>query len=110
MSYANMFVMPRDLFKDYCHWLFGILFEMEKDLDMTGYSVAETRVFGYLGELLLNVWVNAQKLRIKYVDIVNTESQNNKTKLSFSVKQLIKDIIYFPSGIPYHRRMKKRKK
>ena len=56
-SYANMFIIHREAFNAYCNWLFAILYEMEKELDMNGYTVQEKRVYGYLGEILLNVWI-----------------------------------------------------
>lgn len=33
----NMFVMRRDLFDTYMAWMFGVLFEIEKRVDITGY-------------------------------------------------------------------------
>lgn len=35
----NMFVMKKELLQHYCTWLFDILFELERELDMTGYTV-----------------------------------------------------------------------
>ena len=32
----NMFVMKKELLQHYCTWLFDILFELERELDMTG--------------------------------------------------------------------------
>ncbi|KVN81195.1 hypothetical protein WK05_18030 [Burkholderia ubonensis] len=55
--FTNIFVLRRDLFNQYCEWLFDILFEMEKRLDMTNYSTAARRVFGYMSERLFNVFV-----------------------------------------------------
>ena len=55
--FTNIFVLRRDLFDQYCEWLFDILFEVEKRLDMTNYSTAARRVFGYMSERLFNVFV-----------------------------------------------------
>lgn len=55
--YCNMFILKRPLFNSYCQWLFPILEEIEKKIDVTDYTTAEKRVIGYLSELLLNVWV-----------------------------------------------------
>lgn len=43
----NMFVMKKELLQHYCTWLFDILFELERELDMTGYTVNDRRVFGF---------------------------------------------------------------
>lgn len=110
MSFANMFIMPREQFERYSKWLFEILFEMERHENMDGYTIQEKRLYGYLGELLLNVWVLKNNLRCKYLDIANVEygnrSEYQKLKDSFilKLKKTVKFFLYFPSGIPYRRR------
>lgn len=59
----NMFVMKRALFDDYCAWLFDILFEMERRIDISGYNAYNKRVFGFIGERLLDVWIEARGVR-----------------------------------------------
>ncbi|MCA8487525.1 DUF4422 domain-containing protein [Burkholderia multivorans] len=54
--FTNIFVLRRDVFDEYCTWLFAILFEVERRLDLTNYSVAARRVFGYMSERLFNVF------------------------------------------------------
>lgn len=85
-SYCNMMVMPFDKFNNYCNWLFRILFELEKSTDLSGYSKAEARIYGYLSEILLNVWVEKNNLKVKYVTVVNSE---------FSTRQKIKKICLY---------------
>jgi lipopolysaccharide biosynthesis glycosyltransferase len=68
--FTNMFVMRFDLFDAYSKWLFDILFELEKQIDINNYSVQERRVFGYISEWLFNVWISRQirtspSLRVK---------------------------------------------
>lgn len=72
-SYCNIFVLPQELFNEYCQWLFSILGYVEERIDMTGYSVQEQRVYGYLSEILLNVWVRHRQLRVKYYPIAYME-------------------------------------
>ena len=67
MSICNMFVMPRKYLDDYCSWLFSILFEFEKNVDLKGYTPYYQRIFGFVGERLLNVYVKKNKLKIKYL-------------------------------------------
>lgn len=69
----NMFVMKKSLFDAYCQWLFTILFAMEKQVDMTGYSSYEQRLYGFLSERLFNVWLEKQQLRICEVSVVFLE-------------------------------------
>ena len=56
----NMMIMRRDLLEEYCTWLFDILFELEKQIDCSGYSYFQGRYCGRVGELILNVWVRRQ--------------------------------------------------
>lgn len=106
MSYANMFVLRRTDFELYCEWLFDILFRVENSMDMTGYTTSEARVYGYLGELLLNIYVHGNKLDVKFLDVFNTENVTLRNILSRKAKDVIKTIVYFPTGIPFHRRLK----
>lgn len=82
LSYFNMMILSRKLLDEYCKWLFDILFELEKRTDLTGYSKWESRIYGFLSERLLNVWVRNKGLKVKYMHIYETESsQNNITVL-----------------------------
>lgn len=72
-SYCNLFIMNRKLLNEYCNWLFTILFEVEKRIDISQYSPEEARVFGYLGEILLNVWVEGKNLKVYEAAMINTE-------------------------------------
>ena len=69
----NMFVMKKEKFDEYCQWLFTILFELEKRIDISSYSQYEARVFGFLSERLLKVWLEKQKLKVKGIDVVFLE-------------------------------------
>lgn len=72
----NMFVMNKALFDEYCSWLFSILFELEKRIDITNYNKYEARVFGFISERLFNVWLEKQQLKVKEVPVVNLEKVN----------------------------------
>lgn len=90
-SYCNVMISTKKLFDSYCEWLFSILFELEENIDISQYTVAEARVYGYLSELLLNVWVHHNQLKIKYYHLINTENSNSfiqkvKNKLDTMLK------------------------
>ena len=70
--YMNMMICKKKLFDEYCEWLFDILFEVEKMVDISSYTKEEARIFGYISELLLNVYINKNNLRKKEIDFVNT--------------------------------------
>ena len=75
-SRFNMFIMRKDLFNDYCFWLFRILFEVEKRLDISDYSAYDSRVFGFIGERLLDVYVVKNQLEYETMPLVNLEKQH----------------------------------
>ena len=54
--FGNIFIMKRELFLDYCSWLFPILEEFDRRRDVSSYSIQERRVDGYLAERLLGVY------------------------------------------------------
>ena len=72
----NMIIARRPLFDAYCTWLFDILFEVGKRLDLSGYSASDRRVFGYLAERLLDVYVLHHQLRYVECPVINLENQH----------------------------------
>lgn len=58
----NMFIMKKKYFNGYCKWLFDILEHVENSIDINNYSRQERRVFGYLAELLMDVWINKNNI------------------------------------------------
>ena len=72
----NMFVMSSEKASEYCHWLFSILFELEKRVDVTHYDNYQKRVFGFIAERLFNVWILYNQLNVKYLPVVNLDGEN----------------------------------
>ena len=73
-SYCNIMICKKELFDKYAEWLFKILEGVESEIDTDFSSKAEARVYGYMSELLLNVWCIKNKLRIKHYSMINTEN------------------------------------
>lgn len=72
----NMFVMKKEKFDEYCKWLFDILFELEKRINISDYNKYEARVFGFLSERLFNVWLERQNMNCCEVPVINLEDVN----------------------------------
>lgn len=83
----NMFVMKSHLCRDYCEWLFAILFELEKQVDISSYSVYQKRVFGFIAERLFNIWIVHNRIRIKEVSVANLEPENLFVKANGVLKR-----------------------
>lgn len=86
----NMFIMRRDLADAWCTWLFDILFELEKRLDISQYSKNDARVFGFVGERLLDVWLETNEIKYRELPWVFMENQNRLKKGSAFVMRKIK--------------------
>lgn len=82
-SYCNMFIMSSENMNRYCEWLFNILEYVESKIDISGYTVQEKRVFGYLAEILMNVWIEKNNLKVKYYPVANLELPLNKRLFSY---------------------------
>ncbi|ACX74599.1 conserved hypothetical protein [Fibrobacter succinogenes subsp. succinogenes S85] len=85
----NMFIMKRDVLNRYCEWLFDILFELEKRLDISQYSLNDSRVFGFVSERLLDVWLEKNAIQYKEIPCMFMEKQNWIVKgFKFLVRKL----------------------
>lgn len=73
LSLYNMLIARCEWFDSYCAWLFAVLERMEPSVDMTGYSPYERRLYGFLGERLLNVYIEHTHARVHRAAVVNTE-------------------------------------
>ena len=69
----NMCIMKREILENYCNWLFDILFELESLVDDAKYTDFHKRFFGRISELLLDVYINTNKL--KYVEVPAIDMQ-----------------------------------
>lgn len=77
----NMFIGKSNIVKEYSAWLFNILFELEKKVDLSKYNSYNQRMLGFVSERLFNVWVHNKKLKIKELPVKFMENQSTKTKL-----------------------------
>lgn len=62
----NMFIMKWNNFQEYCSWVFSILLEAEKKINPTDYPVHQIRVFGYMHEILLAVFIEKKRMKPYY--------------------------------------------
>ncbi|MDV5172132.1 DUF4422 domain-containing protein [Photobacterium rosenbergii] len=76
----NMFVMKTELADEYCEWLFSVLFELESLVDISNYDSYQGRIFGFLSERLLNVWVHKNKLRVKELNVYEPDGRRYTEK------------------------------
>lgn len=60
---CNILITSKEIFNDYCEWLFNILFFVEKYSPYKIYDDYNQRVFGFLSERLLAVYFYHNKLK-----------------------------------------------
>lgn len=96
---GNMIITRKEIFDRYCEWLFPILSEVEKRTDISGYDTFQARIYGYLSERLLRVWLLRQPLRVKEEEARLTDEKELDEKAGTSgivqhyLEILLKDLI-----------------
>lgn len=73
--FYNMLISSQEIFDGYCEWLFNILFEVEKHVDLLGYNDYQKRIFGFLSERLLTVYFKYNTYSIYECGIVPGENE-----------------------------------
>lgn len=80
----NMFIMRWDDFDAYCSWLFSQLERVEHGIDVSQRDSYQRRVFGFMAERLLGVWITANGKQIIEKPIVCfDDSKPTKTGNSY---------------------------
>lgn len=84
----NMMITSKELFDDYCSWVFPILQQLEKTVDLSEYNSYQKRIYGFLSERLLNVWVLTRGLKVYEMKVVQPEvSLSEKIRLKIRQKK-----------------------
>jgi hypothetical protein len=64
--FGNMMICTTEKFDNYNQWLFSILFELEKRINIPE-DQYQARVFGFISERLINLYVYHNKFKIKEI-------------------------------------------
>lgn len=93
----NMFIMKKEPLNGYCTFMYDVLEKVEQRIDITDYSDYEKRVYGFLSELLLDVWLEMNpQYRTKEVKYVFTENENWLRKGRYFLKR---KLLGHPDGL-----------
>lgn len=99
-SYYNMFYSKKTIIDKYCEWLFPILFNFEKCVNMDGWDNYEKRLYGFLSEILFNIWLSHENLNIYEMDVFMSEkfpkSIHGRIKyhMIYTRKSLVKIVVW----------------
>lgn len=81
-SPCNMFIVKKKIFEEYCEFIFPILFELEKQIDLSGYDNYQKRQLAFLSERLTSLFLFAKKqqgYKFKTVDTLFFEGWKPET-------------------------------
>lgn len=88
--YGNLMVTSRELFNSYAEWLFDILFEVEKRIDVESYDLYNQRVFGFLSEQMVKIWAEKNGLKIYEGTVGITAEKAETVEFKLAMGQLVK--------------------
>lgn len=88
--YGNLCVTTKRIFDEYCEWLFTIFFELQKRVDVSSYDAYHQRLFGFLSEELLLVYITARNLKVEEGHIGLTGEKAETVELKLAMTQLVK--------------------
>lgn len=86
----NMFIMRSDILNEYCTWLFPILEYVEEHIDISNYSDYDARIFGFIGERLLDVWLLKTNYTYKDISYIFEDPVNWIKKIASFLKRRFK--------------------
>lgn len=89
--YGNLMVAKKEIFDAYCEWLFNVLVEASEKIDpgIEQYDMYQRRVYSFLSEVLLQVWIEARGLRVKEGKITITAEKAETVEFKQAMSQLI---------------------
>lgn len=88
--YFNMFIAKKEIIKPFLDMTFDILEKLEARIDTTNYSQYDQRVFGFVSELLFDVYCLKNNIKIKNQKYLFFEKQNWFKKINNFIKRKLK--------------------
>ncbi|GHT25481.1 exopolysaccharide biosynthesis protein [Bacteroidia bacterium] len=86
LSAYNMFITRKSVFDDYCSWLFKVLGEVEKRVNISSYNHYQARIYAFMAERLLPIYIERNKLRAKAVPIIFNDENKRPGQQNFLFK------------------------
>lgn len=74
--YFNMFIAKKEIINPFLDFMFDVLGKVESSIDISAYSDYDKRTYGFLSELLFDVYCNKNELKIKNQKYFFTGKQN----------------------------------
>ena len=92
--FGNMMICSCALFDEYMSWLFAILEELERRITIEEEDSYHRRIFGFISEFLLYLYVKHHQLRVKecMVGIVGAKAETKEIKKQLADYLLKQDV------------------
>lgn len=87
----NMFIAKKEFVNGYCEWLFNILFEVEKRVDIKNLNEYQLRYAGFLSERLFLIYLLKNNINLVEMNIVD---ENKKRVSQSAFKKIRNNLIY----------------
>ena len=91
---CNLFVMKKEIFNEYCEWMFDILKKAEDKIDYRRRKDYQIRVFGFISERMMRIFIEHKletcpNLKIKHVRVINIQEEPVR-KINFLIGNYVK--------------------
>ncbi len=87
---GNLFVTTKALFDDYAEWLFSVFDAAKDQIDVSAYDDYHKRVFGFLSEQLLYVWLRRRGLSYYEAPVGFTQEKAETLALKNQLTELFR--------------------
>lgn len=95
--FLNMFVFKKDIFFDYCNWIFPILFELKEQININMRDKYQERVLGFIAERLTGIYIyrllDNSSLKIKHLPVSFIENVDNSGLSVVKEKNIIPIVV-----------------
>jgi hypothetical protein len=92
--FGNICIMKKSLYDEYCSWLFPIFQKLHERIEIDSYDSYHKRVYGFISEFLLYVWVTYRGL-LAYeckVGLIGEKVETKELKSQIAKYLLSKDV------------------
>lgn len=71
----NMLITEKGIFNAFSEWLFEVLETLESHVDLSGYDVQQSRIYGFMSERLLGVWLDTNNIKYYEAAVIQVDSR-----------------------------------
>ncbi len=96
----QMFIAQKELYDEYCNFMFPVLFEIEKRAMPHNYTRLK-RTLGYLGEWFLGLFIYYKNLKVKAVPALILNGEPQKRSLTSSVILSVRRFFHSCNDLTY---------